>query len=105
MRKPTMLLLAAAATFALANAIFAQTAAPPAKMGTKLITVGTAGGPVPRAGRSTGAQHTLVLADGTATPVPTALGGGDQPPVVHDEPCACVPAQQRVVVSFRQSRD
>jgi len=71
MRKSTALLLAAAATFAFADATFAQSAAPPAKAGTKLITVGTAGGPVPRAGRAQSAN--LLIVNGT----PYLIDAGD----------------------------
>jgi ribonuclease BN (tRNA processing enzyme) len=71
MRKLTMLLLAAAATLAFADASFAQSAAPPAKTGTKLITVGTAGGPVPRAGRAQSAN--LLVVNGT----PYLIDAGD----------------------------
>ena len=71
MRKRTMLLLAAAATLAFADASLAQSAAPPAKTGTRLITVGTAGGPVPRAGRAQSAN--LLIVNGT----PYLIDAGD----------------------------
>jgi ribonuclease BN (tRNA processing enzyme) len=71
MRRLTVLLLAAAAALAFANAIRAQTAAPPAKTGTRLITVGTAGGPVPRASRAQSAN--LLIVNGT----PYLIDAGD----------------------------
>jgi ribonuclease BN (tRNA processing enzyme) len=51
MRKPMILLLAAAAGFAVTDPGCAQSAGP-ATSGTRLITVGTAGGPSPRAARA-----------------------------------------------------
>jgi hypothetical protein len=45
MRKLTILLLAAAATLWLGDASRAQTGGPAPQSGTRLITVGTAGGP------------------------------------------------------------
>ena len=67
----TKLLLAAAATLVLADPSLAQSAGPPAKTGTKLITVGTAGGPVPRAGRAQSAN--LLIVNGT----PYLIDAGD----------------------------
>ena len=71
MRKRTMLLLAAAVTLAFADASLAQSADPRAKTGTRLITVGTAGGPVPRAGRAQSAN--LLIVNGT----PYLIDAGD----------------------------
>ena len=71
MCKLTKLLLVAAATLACADPGLAQSAGPPAKTGTKLITVGTAGGPVPRAGRAQSAN--LLIVNGT----PYLIDAGD----------------------------
>ena len=71
MRKLAVLLLAAATTLVCADPSLAQSAGPPAKTGTKLITVGTAGGPVPRAGRAQSAN--LLVVNGT----PYLIDAGD----------------------------
>ena len=71
MGKSTILLLAAAAAVVFADAGRAQTAALPAKTGTRLITVGTAGGPVPRAARAQSAN--LLIVNGT----PYLIDAGD----------------------------
>ena len=71
MGKSTILLLAAAAALAFADASRAQSAGPPAKTGTRLITVGTAGGPVPRASRAQSAN--LLIVNGT----PYLIDAGD----------------------------
>jgi ribonuclease BN (tRNA processing enzyme) len=71
MRKSTILLLAAAAALAFADAGRTQSAAPPAMTGTRLITVGTAGGPVPRASRAQSAN--LLIVNGT----PYLIDAGD----------------------------
>jgi ribonuclease BN (tRNA processing enzyme) len=71
MRKLPVLLLAAATTLVLADSSLAQSAAPPANSGTKLITVGTAGGPVPRASRAQSAN--LLIVNGT----PYLIDAGD----------------------------
>jgi ribonuclease BN (tRNA processing enzyme) len=70
MRKATILLLAAVATLSLADAGWAQSAGP-AKSGTRLITVGTAGGPVPRASRAQSSN--LLVVNGT----PYLIDAGD----------------------------
>jgi ribonuclease BN (tRNA processing enzyme) len=64
MRKLTILLLAAVATFWLGDASRAQSAGPAPTSGTRLITVGTAGGPVPRATRAQSAN--LLVVNGTS---------------------------------------
>ena len=69
MRKSTIL-LAAAAVFAFAHASQAQSAGP-ANSGTRLITVGTAGGPSPRPARAQSAN--LLVVNGT----PYLIDAGD----------------------------
>jgi len=71
MRKLMILLLAAMAALSLADASRAQTADPAAKGATRLITVGTAGGPVPRAGRAQSSN--LLVVNGT----PYLIDAGD----------------------------
>jgi ribonuclease BN (tRNA processing enzyme) len=60
MRKLTILLLAAAATFWLGDASRAQSGGSAPSSTTRLITVGTAGGPVPRAARAQSANLLVV---------------------------------------------
>src|SRR5579871_2798273 len=71
MRRLMTLLLAAATAAWLANAGRAQSTGPAVKTGTRLITVGTAGGPVPRAGRAQSAN--LLIVNGT----PYLIDAGD----------------------------
>src|SRR5690348_15840399 len=71
MRKLTIVLLAVAAALWPADASRAQSAGPAAKSATRLITVGTAGGPVPRAGRAQSAN--LLIVNGT----PYLIDAGD----------------------------
>jgi len=63
--------LAAVAALWLADACRAQSDSPSAKPGTRLITVGTAGGPVPRASRAQSAN--LLIVNGT----PYLIDAGD----------------------------
>jgi ribonuclease BN (tRNA processing enzyme) len=70
MRQLTILLLAAAAACAVANASQAQSGGP-AATGTRLITVGTAGGPTPRAARAQSSN--LLVVNGT----PYLIDAGD----------------------------
>jgi ribonuclease BN (tRNA processing enzyme) len=71
MRKPFSILFAAAIAAAIASAAAAQTAVGPAKTGTRLITLGTAGGPVPRAKRAQSSN--LLIVNGT----PYLIDAGD----------------------------
>ena len=71
MRKLTTLLLAAAATLAFSHTSRAQSGGPAPQGGTRLITVGTAGGPVPRAKRAQSAN--LLVVNGT----PYLIDAGD----------------------------
>jgi ribonuclease BN (tRNA processing enzyme) len=70
MRKPTIPMLAAAAALAFGHASWAQSAGP-ASTGTRLITVGTAGGPSPRPARAQSAN--LLVVNGT----PYLIDAGD----------------------------
>jgi ribonuclease BN (tRNA processing enzyme) len=70
MRQLTILLLAAAAACAVADASQAQSGGP-AATGTRLITVGTAGGPTPRAARAQSSN--LLVVNGT----PYLIDAGD----------------------------
>jgi ribonuclease BN (tRNA processing enzyme) len=70
MRKSMILMLAVAASLAFADASRAQPAGP-ANSGTRLITVGTAGGPSPRAARAQSAN--LLMVNGT----PYLIDAGD----------------------------
>jgi ribonuclease BN (tRNA processing enzyme) len=70
MPKPVLVLLAATVACLFADASHAQTTAPP-KSVTRLITVGTAGGPVPRAHRAQSAN--LLVVNGT----PYLIDAGD----------------------------
>lgn len=71
MRKSKIFVLAAAAAFSFVDAGFAQSAGPAAKSNTRLITVGTAGGPVPRASRAQSSN--LLVVNGT----PYLIDAGD----------------------------
>jgi ribonuclease BN (tRNA processing enzyme) len=71
MRRSTIALAAAVATLAFSDASLAQSAGPPVNTGTRLITVGTAGGPVPRASRAQSAN--LLIVNGT----PYLIDAGD----------------------------
>jgi ribonuclease BN (tRNA processing enzyme) len=71
MRKPLSILFATAIAVAVASAATAQTAVGPAKTGTRLITLGTAGGPVPRAKRAQSSN--LLIVNGT----PYLIDAGD----------------------------
>ena len=70
MQKLTIVLLAACALSAVATDSGAQTGGAP-KSGTRLITVGTGGGPVPRAGRAQSSN--LLIVNGT----PYLIDAGD----------------------------
>jgi ribonuclease BN (tRNA processing enzyme) len=71
MRKPLSIFFAAVIAAAIASAAAAQTAVGPAKTGTRLVTIGTAGGPVPRAKRAQSSN--LLIVNGT----PYLIDAGD----------------------------